>query len=232
VVSGRWLNGLWNAQLLMKENLRELLVNQQFDQVAEIAARRKRVLGSLIALTYDADPLIGWRAVEALGWAARRIAEDDADCVREHLRRLYWLISEESGGICWHAPEAMAEIIRHRPIRFADYVPVVVSIVQSMAEEDLAHFRAGALWAIGRLGPLAVAHLPLVLPAITNALDSPDPQVRGMAVWCLGAVGQPDRLSRRADLRTDDGPVELYEDGHLRATRVGDLLERALGEGR
>ena len=40
-----------------------------------------------------------------------------------------------------------------------------------MAEEDLEHFRAGVLWAIGRLGSLAGEHAADVLPAILAALD-------------------------------------------------------------
>jgi len=46
-------------------------------------------------------------------------------------------MSEESGGICWRAPEAMAEITRRRPDLCADYVPIVVSLITEMAEEDL-----------------------------------------------------------------------------------------------
>ncbi len=215
----------------MKTDLRELLDNGHFDRIADIAVRKKRVLGSLVALTYDPDPLIGWRAVEAMGWAAHRIAEHDSHYVREHLRRLHWLISEESGGVCWRAPEAMAEILRHRPTLFADYTPVVVSIVQSMAEEDLDHFRAGAIWAVGRLGPLARDHIQPVLPAIAAALDGPDPQVRGMAVWCLGKLGRREPLAARPHLLSDHGPVELYEDGDLRRTSVCDLLARTTGDG-
>ncbi len=32
-----------------------------------MAERRKRVLGSLVSRTYHPDPLICWRAVEAMG---------------------------------------------------------------------------------------------------------------------------------------------------------------------
>ena len=75
-------------------------------------------------------------------------------------------MSEESGGICWRAPEAIAEIVRRRPRMFGDYVPIVVSPIDEMAEEDLVHFRAGILWAIGRLGSLAREELDVVLGTI------------------------------------------------------------------
>ena len=214
----------------MKKRLRELLQHRDFEKLADVARRNRRVLGLLTSLTYVPDPLIGWRAVEAMGVGADRIAEDDPDYVREHLRRLDWLLSEESGGICWRAPEAMAEIVRHRPVLFADYIPLVVFLILSLEDEDLERFRAGTLWAIGRLGALAGDHIQAVLPAISSALDNPDAQVRGMAVWCLGQVGRAKLLADRPDLLSDDGSVDLYEDGVLNHTSVRHLARRATHE--
>jgi methylated-DNA-[protein]-cysteine S-methyltransferase len=211
----------------LKRNLHELLDQGHLDQIAEMALRKRRVLGILVSLTFDPDPQIGWRSVEAMGLAASRIADDDPAYARHHLRRLYWLLSEESGGICWRAPEAIAEIVRHKPTLFADYVPIVVSLIREMADEDLAHFRAGILWAIGRLGDIANDHIQAVLPTITSALKNSDPQVRGMAVWCLGNVGQTKLLANRPDLLADEAPVDLYEDGSLTRTSVRDLARRA-----
>jgi len=208
-----------------------MLQDRDLDGLVEEVVRKRRLLGSLVSQTYDPEPLICWRAIEAMGLAARRIAEDDPDFVREHLRRLYWLLSEESGGICWRAPEAMAEIVRHRPRLFAEYIPIVVFLILNLAEEDLDHFRTGILWAIGRLGALAGDHIPAVLPAITSVLNDSDPQVRGMAVWCLGQVGQADLLRDRPDLLSDEGTVGFYEDGHLTRTTIGRLVQRALCDG-
>jgi hypothetical protein len=196
-----------------------------------MAIRKKRVLGALVSLTYEEDSQIAWRAVEAMGLAADRVARRDPEYVLNHLRRLHWLISEESGGQCWRAPEAIAEIVRRRPQLGADYIPIVVFLLSSMAEEDLERFRVGALWAIGRLGAACGNHVPDVLPKITSALDHADPQVRGMAAWCLGQVGQAQFLADRPDLLSDDGPVDLYENGSLHRTSVRRLVRQALGDG-
>jgi hypothetical protein len=212
----------------IKTTLRGLLERGQFDTIAQLAVERRRVLVLLVSLTFDSDPQIGWRAVEALGVAAQRVAEDNPDYVREQLRRLYWLISEESGGICWHAPEAMAEIVRHNPTLFADYIPIVVFLIVSMAEEDLNHFKAGTLWAIGRLGPLAGEHVDGVREAVTAALDDPDPQIRGTAAWCLGKLGKTAILAERPDVISDEAPVTFYEKAKLEQTSVGALARRAL----
>jgi len=199
-------------------------LDHQLDAVAEYARVRTRTLGDLTALTYDADAQVAWRAVEAMGIAAARIAEDNPERVREHLRRLLWSLREEAGAICWRAPEAMAEIVSMCAPSFPDYVPIVVHLLVDTAEEDLAHFRAGMLWAVGRLGPLASSHLTDVLPAMSAALDHADPQVRGMAVWALARVGQLAPLIEREVLRTDSGTVVFYADGALSHCTVASFF--------
>jgi hypothetical protein len=211
----------------MKRELRALLAAHDARGIAELAGRATRVLGALVPLTYDRDPRIAWRAVEAMGVAAERIAARDPGAVREHLRRLNWLITEESGGICWRAPEAMAEIVARLPVAYAEFIPIVVHLLAETTDEDLQHFRVGMLWAIGRLGSVAVPHLADVLPAMTVALDHADPQVRGVAVWALSRVGQGGRVARYGALADDGGLVELYEAGDLAHTTVGALARMA-----
>jgi len=213
----------------MKRDLRELLEQNRLDEIADMAEGRRRVLSTLRSLTFDRDRLIGWRAVEAMGVVADRLANDDPDFVLEELRNLFWLLSEESGGVCWHAPEAMAEIVQRRPSEFSSYITITATLINEMADEDLDHFRPGILWAIGRLGPLAADTIDDVLPAIKASLDSPDPQARGLAVWCLGQVGRADLLEGRKDLLDDVGPVDLYKDGSIFRTSVRDLVVRASG---
>lgn len=215
------------VQSSLKKQLRQALRRRDFHEPAELAGRKRRVLGLLVALTFDPEPLIGWRAVEAMGAAAGRIAEDDPDCVRQHLRRLHWLLSEESGGVCWRAPEAMAEIVRRTHPTFADYVPIIVSLIEQMAEEDLAHFRPGVLWAIGRLGPVADEELDAAAATIVACLGHHDPQVRGMAAWCLGQCGRSELLAQRDALLADRRAVELYLDGDLCRVTVSELARQA-----
>lgn len=212
----------------MKRELRALLAAYDLAGIAERAERATRVLGVLVPFTFDRDPTIAWRAVEAMGAAAERVAARAPDAVREHLRRLNWLMTEESGGICWRAPEAMAEIVARLPDACAEFVPIVIHLLVETAEEDLHHFRVGMLWAIGRLGPVAAAHVGDVLPAMTACLGHEDPQVRGVAVWALSQVGRADRVADRTEIAHDGGPVEIYEGGHLISTTVGALARRAV----
>jgi hypothetical protein len=215
----------------MKQDLRDLVAHRRLDAVTEMAAASRRILGRLVSLTYDVDPAVAWAAVEAMGAAAARIADSDPDFVRHHLRRLHWLLQEESGGICWYAPQAMAEIVARRPELFADYIPIVVNLVLETAEEDLQHFRAGMLWAVGRLGALARDAAADVVPRAVEALGHPDPQVRGAAVWCLGRLGRTAELEARPGLQDDCGSCALFLDGELRTLTVGRMAQEVRGAG-
>lgn len=211
----------------MKKRLRELLEQNRLVEIGDLAVDNRRVFGMLRALTFDRDPLVGWRAVEAMGEAASRIGDDDPECVLEQLRSLYWLLSEESGGICWHGPAAMAEIVRRTPEQSGTYLPITLSLLSEMADEDLDHFRDKILWGIGRLGRLARVELDRILPAIEASLDERDPQARGLAAWCLGRVGEAELLRERTDLDDDVESVELYENGAITRTSVRELVARA-----
>jgi len=185
-------------------------------------------LGSLIALTYDPDPQVVWRAVEAMGMAVDEVAKSDKGYAKEHMRRLYWLITEEAGAVFWRAPECMAECCVRRPSLFKSHVPIAFHLLETLEEEDLEHFRPGAIWAIGRLVDVAREDLHTVLPLVVEALDRPDPQARGMAVWCLGEVGETEGLEGRPDLMEDKGSVVLYRDRVLEETTVGHLTTQIL----
>lgn len=209
----------------MKSELRKMLEQKRFEEIAEVAAGRKRALGSLMSLTYDTDPLIAWRAAEAQGWAAARIAASNPEFVRSHLRRLHWLLSEESGGICRHAPQAMAEIVVRTGERFADYAPITATLLTDMAEEDLASgFRSAVLWAVGRLAPIAGDDVEPLLPAVATSFNDPDPTVRGLAVWCVLQAGRRELADKSRELAKDQSPIQIYRDGDFHTTSTQELL--------
>ena len=213
----------------MKDKIHELLLVPDFDTIVQLAGQTSRVLSFLTALTYAHDPLVTWRAIEAIGLAAARIADDNPEVVRVHLRRMQWLLNDESGGIGWRLPEAMGEIIYNRPHTFAEFVPIIVSLFD-MEVEDVVKFRAGILWALGRIAPVAPnLNQAEALPWIISCLDDPDPQTRGLSVWCLGQLRAIQILADHEALLADESPVEWYVGGRLTCQSVSDLTRAALG---
>jgi hypothetical protein len=215
---------------VVKEQLRAWLADERYEPLVELAGRKKRVLSWLMALTYDRDPLIGWHAVEAIGLAASRVAAADPEFVRNYLRRLLWLLNDESGGIGWHAPQAIGEILRNRPRDFAEFVPLLISLLD-MEEEDAVRFRPGILWAIGRLGPALPDAVDPSIPLIVACLHDANAQTRGLAAWCLGQLGAIQNVPRLESLLKDESPVDLYVGGQIVRTSVARLVGEALQSG-
>lgn len=212
----------------LRNRVRSLLLESDLAGVAELATEERQVLGSLIALTFDPDLLVVWRAIEAMGLAVKRTAGIHPGYLKEHMRKLYWLITEESGAVFWRAPECMAECAFRAPDLFQSHIPIAYHLLDTLEEEDLEHFRPGALWAIGRLNPLVPQHLPSVLPLVVGALDRSDSQSRGLAAWCLGEVGEVGVLQARPDLVEDRETVHLYQDRDIREMTVGEVVRKVL----
>ena len=220
----------------MKEILRTHLSAYNLPEISAMAAHSRRVLSYLVALTYDPDPLIAWRSIEAFGIVAGAMADRDAEFVRGHLRRLLWLLSDESGGIGWRAPELIGELLHHRPEQFAEFIPLLVALLDLEAE-DAARFRAGTLWAISRVASVETLHATSLLLAaaaeIESYLKDDDPQVRGLAALCLIRLDRASVLAGAGGaqgagaLLEDPGVVTLYGAGQLAAVTVGQIVRAA-----
>ena len=98
-----------------KSEARELLAARDFESLIQWAEAVASPLRHLFSLTFDASEVIQWRAVEAIGRVAGVQAETDLEPVRDFVRRLLWLMNDESGGLGWHAPEAIGEILVNVP---------------------------------------------------------------------------------------------------------------------
>jgi len=214
----------------MKKALRAHLCAYDLPEITAMAARSGRVLSYLVALTYDPDPSIAWRSIEAFGIVAAAVADRDAEFVRGHLRRLLWLLSDESGGIGWRAPELIGEVLHHRPEQFAEFIPLLVALLDLEAE-DAARFRAGTLWAIGRVASVETLHATSLLLAaaaeIESCLADADPQVRGLAALCLIRLNRASVLAGARDLPEDPGVVSLYHAGQITTVTVGEIVRAA-----
>ncbi len=63
-----------------------------------------------------------------------------------------WTLNDESGGIGWGAPEAMAEAMACHPRLAEEYVRILLSYIREDGNFlEYEPLRRGALWGIGRL---------------------------------------------------------------------------------
>ncbi len=207
---------------MLKAQLLAELQRGDFEKIAARSQGQKRILSLLTAITYHPDNLIAWRAVQAIGIAASVIAHQDPEYVRIHLRRLNWLVNDESGGIGWRAPETIGEIISQCPGQFDEFISPLFHFLD-MEPEDAPRFRPGILWAIGRVGSNHPDAIYPVLHLILDCLKDPQAQTRGLALWCLAQAGYAGSIPGKQALCSDQELVWLYLDGVLQLNTVAQL---------
>ncbi|MCP4674579.1 MAG: hypothetical protein GY854_03495 [Deltaproteobacteria bacterium] len=141
-----------------KEIVRKILAARDFNSLEEWVKDSRNPLRLLFSHTYDSDTLIRYRAIEAIGRTAAFIATDNLEKVRIFVRGLIWLMTEESGGIGWHAPEAIAEICVQVPVLFDEYAKL---LPQFLEEESFVPSTCAALYRIAPMSPKIIRdHVP------------------------------------------------------------------------
>jgi len=205
----------------LREQIVALLDAGDFAALAALADRESGVVGQLAAFLFSPGELLHWRAVEGLGYVAAAQPEQ----VRKVINRLLYQLNEDSGSFGWLAPAALGEIgRRHLPL-----VAEILPMFYGFLEQDFA--RRPMLWGLGRLWEVHPGILEEAVPVLFAFLGDPDPQMRGLAAWCLGRVRPPGMQEALQPLLADDGPVELYDREQLRRTTVGQLAREALDHG-
>lgn len=215
----------------LKKQLQLLLSQQNFKTalaiINEIPARE--VVSPLFNFFYDADELIKWRAVTAIGVVVANLAERDMEAARTVMRRLMWSLNDESGGIGWGAPEAMGEIMtRHRGLA-EEYAFTLVSYIRkdgNYIEYEL--LQRGVLWGLGRVSQV---HPDLVQDAadfLADYLVSTDHTVRGLAAWICGILQINPLQAKLKKLVTDEAEVTLFCNGQMVTHKVGRFAADAL----
>ena len=207
----------------VRSQLRSWLASAEFQKILEAALEQRRMIGALFSMTFDADPLIRWRAIDAIGRCAGRLATLRPESMKNFIRRLFWMMNDESGSVAWHAPEAIGEIVRSDPREFGSFIPMTISLLD-MEPEDRPSFMPGILHALGRIGEVAPHSMDAYLPQIENALTDRDVQTRAMAVLCLARLSEKNRLLQYGDLLHDAGRALVYRDEQLVETAISNLL--------
>jgi hypothetical protein len=120
------------------------------------------LIATLFSALCHREELVRWHAVSVFGTAVGRMAGKDLESARVVMRRFLWSLNDESGGIGWGAPEAMAEIMFvSRPLA-EEYLHMLISYMREDGPEafqdgnfiELPMLQRGLLWGVGRLIPV------------------------------------------------------------------------------
>ncbi|EMG35960.1 HEAT-like repeat containing protein [Desulfocurvibacter africanus PCS] len=242
----------------LKAGLVQALTSDDWSkQVESLAGERPGdLIGPLFQMLLHRDELVRWRAVEAFGLIVSSLARRDMEAARVVMRQMMWRLNEESGNIGWGVAEAMGAILAGHEGLAREYHSILVSYVREAGGDichgnylDNAALRRGVLWGLGRLAQtrpeLARKALPDLLLVLdpsrgvegktaAEAVECHDAVARGLACWVLGLLAESDgslgpdvRNAVTAQLEDQTG-LELFQDGRLIRTTVGDLSKEAL----
>lgn len=184
------------------------------------------------------EEMLRWHTVTLFGEVVSRLAEKDMEAARIVMRRFLWSLNDESGGIGWGSPEAMAEAMVHHNRLCAEYLHMLISYMLpdgALEHQDgnyleLPELQRGLLWGIGRLAEKRAALLreKEVVPSLLTYLSSPDPAVRGLAARALGLLQAFPAVEELKRLSGDRGQVRVYQEGVVVLTTVTALAAEAL----
>ncbi len=184
----------------------------------------RRVINTLISFYCHREAIIRWRAIEATGHVVAGHAMEDMESARVIMRRLTWMLNDESGGIGWGVPEAMGEILALSDRLADEYHRIYLSYIQP-ACNFLEHpvLQRGLLWGLGRLAHTRSAIVRPFLPDITPFLDSEDPYHRAFAARVIALAGGPSSSALIEKLHGDPAEIEIYEESMLKTKTVAEV---------
>ncbi len=193
----------------------------------------KDIISPLFSALCSSKELTKWHAVSCFGMVVSRIADRDIDSARITMRRFLWSLNDESGGIGWGAPEAMAEIMLLSDTLFTEYIHMLISYMREDGPEmlqdgnylELPALQRGLLWGIGRL--LLGRQQEMLSRGVANDLKlyliSKDKIVQGIAAWCLGMCADKRIVKDLHVLTKIDTTFNFYINGRLEEVSVADL---------
>ena len=224
----------------LKKMLLEVLQERDLPEIFQVISQYQEhlLLNPLFIALCHQDERVRFHAVRCFGRIVPAMADKDPEAARIVIRRFLWSLNDESGGIGWGAPEAMAEIMCHSESLRQEYLHMLISYMREDGDElfqdgnfiELPMLQRGVLRGIGRL---AQCHRSEMLGRhiagdVAAYLRSSDVQVVGLAIWCLGMLGTGADSAKIAPFLGNETAVTLYIDDVLQKSTVGQLAEKAL----
>lgn len=210
-----------------KDELRATLADRNHAALRAWGATDRNPLRTLHMLLWDQQALLRWRAIEAIGLLVRDRFANQTDLLREFVRKLIWSMNDESGSLCPHAPEAIAEILFHSTTLRTEFLEPWLSYL------DEEPFEIGMRAGLIRLSAAPLTRdefhlLQTTASALMTSLQTTDPVVRGISLSALLALGLEIPPTMQSTLRNDHAAFECYDfaDGDLVTVTIASCLER------
>lgn len=230
----------------LKQEIFELLAGDDPMKIREGLARYApmEVVNPLFSALCATSELVRWNAIRAFAMVVPTIANENLESARIVMRRFLWSLNDESGGIGWGAPEAMAEIMVQDERLLGEYLHMLISYTRDDGPElyqdgnyiELPMLQRGLLWGLGRLCSARGRQMKAagIAEDLKRYLDSPDGAVRGLAIWALIMLGEESARPEVSRLCEDSAELSIYIERKKTKHTVGELAImylRTIGKG-
>ena len=218
----------------IKRQVLDLLANDGWEAgLGDLADLGQPAVAPLFSALCNAAPLVRWHAVTGFGVVIAALANTAPEKARVVMRRFIWSLNDESGGIGWGAPEAMAEIMTTSPLIAAEYHNHLLAYIhEDHCRPDCyleyAPLRRGAVWGVARLAQVRPDLVLRAEPDLLCALEDCDTVIRGLSAWACGLLGLASALPKLGAMSQDQSILELYRDRELQEKTLAILAAEAV----
>ncbi|WP_456370759.1 DVU0298 family protein [Thermodesulfatator atlanticus] len=223
----------------LKREILDLLAKRDLPFILEEVKNfpPKKTINVLIGALCHREEEVRWKAIAAIGPVVAQIAAKDLEAARVIVRRFMWMLNEESGGMAWGVPEAMAESLANHRKLAEEYTSILISYIWEEGNYlEYPPAQRGVVWGIGRLAQV----FPDLLEkhkAPQYALhlsDSSDPFVRAFWMWAylqmkplIGGLKE-EVVCKLKKMPTSELDLLFYDGNDLRRVSYAELLKEAL----
>ncbi|NDV26117.1 DVU0298 family protein [Desulfovibrio sp. JC010] len=193
----------------------------------------QNLVAPLFASLCATTVIVRWHGVTCFGKVISRMVKEDAPKARVVMRRIMWMLNEESGGCAWGVPEAMGEIAAVNDAMAAEYGKILLSYSHEDEEgpENYLEFPTllrGAVWGVARMAQTRQEIAAQATDDLIRFLSYPDPVIQGTACWALGGLKAAGSVKKLEALVNNDTVIDIYKDSLLQSVAVGRLAQEAL----
>ncbi len=195
----------------IKEQVETLLRKRDFNKLLDLCEKDRNIWQKIRTRLYDLDETIRWSAIEAIGRIMKSWWDSgDEEKVRNYIRTLFWSLTDESGGIGWSSPQAIAEIIHNIPQLIDPYGSMMIAY--TIDEPPLIK---ACLWGIGRLGVKITDSVDFFKDKILMLFQSNDIEILGLTAWAMGETCFKASLPFLEKLKEIKVPIKIYINGEF-----------------
>jgi len=207
-----------------KSRLKELLIQRDFDKIRDWAENIRNPQRALLSLAFDSDELIRWRAIETIGKVTALWAKNDLKKIRNLIRQQLWQMNDESGGLVWHAPEIIGEILVNVPELVDEFAPLFFAYL------DEEPFERGSHLAVYRVASIDPRPFVDWVKKLTASLDRPDKYIRAYALLALGEIdpSQVKKVKTKYDTETEEIRIFNFTTGEPDIINLQQIVRQVL----